>query len=82
MLVSIRDNYASFTWEKLCHCHFGTIVPVSLGNDLVSQCHFGMFAPAKLGTIAPVSSWNNRASVTSEQLYRGHLGTIASISLG
>ena len=32
----LGNNRASVTWEELCQCHLGTIVPVALGNNPAS----------------------------------------------
>ena len=61
--------------------HFRTLVPVSLGNNLVSltweqSCQF------HLGAIVPVLLCNNWGSVAWQQTCQSHLATIVPVSLG
>ena len=83
-----RNNRANVTWEQLCQCHLGTIVPVSFRNNRASftweiscQPHLGTVVPSRLGTTVSVSLGNDFINVTQEQLRGCHLGTIVPVPL-
>ena len=81
--VSLGNNRASVTWERLFQSHLGTILPLSLGNNCASATWEQLYQ-SHLGIIIPVSLGNNLASLTREncsqvrltQLLPSETGTI------